>query len=742
MNTSRRAACCLLPLLLATGCMVGPSYQRPLSATPDAWGEIEPMPSPRDDGVPTETSRPYAGGVPVAWWHSFDDPLLTSLVARAVASNFDLAQAEARVRQARASRRIAAADLWPQLGASASYTRERTSGNTPGVVPGQDLNLFEAGFDASWEIDVFGGIRRGVEAATATLAAAEHERDAVLVSLMGEVGLQYVTYRSLQRRIDLAQQNLDAQQATLDLTRGLLAAGLSPELDVQRATALVATTASSIPAMAQQRDQAMHALATLIGQPPMALATELATPGPIPQPPAQVAVGLPSELLLRRPDVARSERRLAAATAEIGVATRDLFPRFSLLGTAGLQSVSASEFFSWPSRAAAIGPTVFWPVFEGGRIRANIALTTAEQEESLAAYQATVLQAFQDVEDALVAFSGAQATRAQLADAVAANQRATELARRIYAQGITVFLDSRGPACALHVGRLARAERADVALGLGGAVQVRGRWLGDGRRSRGAVSRAGGIHDGEQDRTDPRSAARRRPLSMSDGNDGAPRATAQRALDFVQDGQTLGLGTGRAAAAFVEALGERARAGLHVRGVPTSVATAELAKRVGVPLVDARGGGRARRRVRRRGRGGPEPRSREGLRRRTRARADRGRVGASLRGVGRSGEAGFGDRRARQDPGRDRSVCAAARAAPARCARLRARAAHDGRRCDLCHRQRQLDPRLRNPRAGGSGSARAHDARVPGVVGTGLFLGVAHVALVQEGDQVRVIERG
>jgi NodT family efflux transporter outer membrane factor (OMF) lipoprotein len=430
-----RAQVAALVLLCAPGCMVGPDYRRPEVVTPPSYGELAPT-------APTAgRSDAVADGIPTAWWTTFDDQLLMSLVTRTAQANLTLQQAEARVREARASRRIAAADLWPQAEATGSYTRERTSNNGLGLgAGGKVFNLFQAGFDANWEVDVFGGNRRAVEAADASVEAAEDDRNAVLVSLMGEVGLEYVTYRSLQQRIALANQNLAAQQATLDLTRRLFNAGLAPELDVQRAAAQVATTASTIPLLVQQAAQAMHALSVLIGEPPMTLGEELAAVGPIPKPPAEVAVGLPSELLLRRPDVARSERQLAAQTAEIGVATRDLYPRFFITGAAGLQSVHASDFFDWESRALSVGPSVSWQILSGGRIRANIALQTATQQELLAAYQAAVLQAFQDVEDALVAFSHEQATQAQLQDAVRANQRAADLARQAYAQGLTDFL--------------------------------------------------------------------------------------------------------------------------------------------------------------------------------------------------------------------------------------------------------------------------------------------------------------
>jgi len=478
---TRHALVLVIAVLGAAGCMVGPNYRRPEVVTPPSWGELAPA------VPPTGRSDAIVDGAPTAWWTAFDDALLTSLIQRAVQSNLTLQQAEARVREARALRRIAASDLWPQVEATGSYAREHASKNGVSAgAAGKTFNLFQGGFDANWEVDVFGGIRRAVEAADANVQAAEDDRNAVLVTLMGELGAEYVTYRSLQQRIALAKQNVAAQQGTLDLTRRLFNAGLAPELDVQRAAAQVATTASTIPLLEQQAAQTMHALGILIAQPPMTLQEELAPLGPIPRPPAQVAVGLPSELLLRRPDVARSERQLAAQTAEIGVATRDLFPRFFITGAASLQSVRSSDFFDWQSRLLSIAPSVSWPVFEGGRIRANIALQTATQQEVLAAYEAVVLQAFQDVEDALVAFSHEQATRAQLEDAVRANQRAAELARNLYAQGLTDFLTVLVAEQSVFTSQdtLAQTER-DVALELVALYKaVGGGWEAPAREDR------------------------------------------------------------------------------------------------------------------------------------------------------------------------------------------------------------------------------------------------------------------
>jgi len=441
---SARALAAAATTFAFAGCAVGPDYVKPTVEIPATYGELAPpdanTPASATANAPAR-SEAVAEGTPAAWWISFGDPELSSIVSRTVASNLTLAQAEARVLEARSSERISAADLYPMIGSSASFTRARASRNGAGVLEqGHWYDLYFAGFDANWELDFFGGNRRAVESADASVEASEHDRDAVLVSLLGEVGLEYVTYRSLQQRVMLTEQNLDAQQKTLDLTQRLFAAGLAPELDVQRAAAQVATTAAAIPALREQQAQTLHALSVLVGELPMTLAPELAATGPIPTPPAQVAVGLPSDLLLRRPDVARAERQLASQTAQIGVATRDLFPRFFLSGVGGLASVKSKDFFEWDSLAASFGPSVTWPIFQGGRIKANIAFQDEAQQELLAAYRQAVLQAFQDVEDALVAFAEQQAARDRLTDAVKANQRATELARNLYAQGLTDFL--------------------------------------------------------------------------------------------------------------------------------------------------------------------------------------------------------------------------------------------------------------------------------------------------------------
>jgi NodT family efflux transporter outer membrane factor (OMF) lipoprotein len=454
-------------LLLVSACTVGPDYVPPVVPTEAAWGELRtPVPTP---AAPTpapdlewESSQPSEEPLAQQWWTVFGDPTLDSLVERAVDSNLDLKQAEARVREARALRTIAKSYLLPSLDSAGAYSWNRVSENQPAVVQRKSFDLWQLGFDAGWEADVFGGLRRGVEAAQDTVEAARADQYAVLVSLLGEVGQNYLDYRSLQQRIAIATDNIDAQRETLELTRRLFNVGLATELDVTRAEAQVATTESTIPLFEQQASQAMHRLGVLLGELPMALQTELAPIGAIPEGPTVVGIGLPSELLRRRPDVRRAERQLAASTANIGVATSLLYPRFFVLGTAGLESIDGGALFTWPSHFASIGPSITWPVFEGGRIRAGIALTTAQQEEQLAAYQNSVLQAFQEVEDALVAYDREQARSADLTRAVRANQRAAELARQLYAQGLTDFLSVLEAQLNLFITEdaLAQSERA------------------------------------------------------------------------------------------------------------------------------------------------------------------------------------------------------------------------------------------------------------------------------------------
>ncbi|MGN6732451.1 MAG: efflux transporter outer membrane subunit [Candidatus Binatia bacterium] len=430
----------VLCFLAATGCSVGPDYRPPENAAPAVWQEAQ------QNGIDTQA------GELAEWWKEFKDPMLDGLVERAVKNNLDLRIAEARVREERASLAATSAGLWPTLDVSGSYSRNRASQNAVGsptqgavVAPigGRQLeqNFFKTGFDSRWEIDVFGGTRRQIEAGQAILQASIEERRGVLVTLLGDVARNYIDLRGLQRRLAVAQENLRAQQDTLGLTKVRFDAGLASDFEVAQSEGQVNTTAAQIPALQSALKQAAYRLDVLLGTQPGTSWDELAKAAPIPALPPEAHVGLPADLLRRRPDIRSAERQLAAATAQVGAATADLYPRFSLLGNIGLQSVSASDWFSAQSRFWSIGPTISWPVFDAGRIRATIEIRNAQQEQALGQYEKSVLTAFEDVENALVNYGNQQTRYRSLLEAAAANRRALQMANDLYIQGLVPFLN-------------------------------------------------------------------------------------------------------------------------------------------------------------------------------------------------------------------------------------------------------------------------------------------------------------
>jgi NodT family efflux transporter outer membrane factor (OMF) lipoprotein len=422
----------VLGVALLAGCAVGPDYHPPKTSVPTQWS------SPLAGG---ETNR--ASNL-AAWWQNFGDTNLDALMHTAVQSNLTLRAAEARVREARAERAVVAGGLWPEINGSASYSRNRFSahGFPPLGMFGVplDYNLYTAGFDAAWELDVFGGTRRAVESASAELGAAQSGRADVLVSLLAEVARNYIGARGDQQRLAITRQNLQVQQEILDLTSNRFANGLTSDLDVQQATAVLTSTEAQVPLLESDFAQAVHHLAVLLGQPPGALLEKMSAVEPIPVTPPAVPAGLPSDLLQRRPDVARSERELASATARIGVAKADLFPKFSLTGFADLQSISANNWFHYASRAWSAGPTVQWELFQAGSIRANVRVQNARQEDALNRYQQTVLAALEDAENALTAYAKEQVRREALSQSVQANRQAIELSTQLYKSGLADFL--------------------------------------------------------------------------------------------------------------------------------------------------------------------------------------------------------------------------------------------------------------------------------------------------------------
>jgi outer membrane protein, multidrug efflux system len=420
--------------VIVSGCAVGPSYQATRPKLPESWSSLEE----KKEG---QGSLATVNRIDMPeWWQAFQDPVLTSLAERALAANLDLRVAAARVREARALSGVARGALLPEAGVSGSYERVRLSENGLFPVDGGASDLYQGGFDASWEIDVFGGNRRRLEAAEADSQAALEALGDVRVSLLAELARDYVELRGDQARIAIARQNLEAQRNTLELTRARLDAGQVTELDVARAEAQVSTTSSAIPSLETAARQSIHAIALLLAREPGALEPELSGKAPIPAAPPEVPVGLPTDLLRRRADIRQAERQLAAATARIGVATADLYPRFFLIGSFGSESVAASDFFTAASRTWSVGPTIRWSLFQGGRIRASIKVQDARQEQAALRFEQTLLGALRDVEDALIAHSREQLRRGMLAQAVASQRRAVELAAERYAQGLVDFL--------------------------------------------------------------------------------------------------------------------------------------------------------------------------------------------------------------------------------------------------------------------------------------------------------------
>jgi NodT family efflux transporter outer membrane factor (OMF) lipoprotein len=355
--------------------------------------------------------------------------------------------AQARVREARAQAGVTRSALFPSLNASGDYSRQRLSGNTPSGVlaraAGRPLeqNFFNAGLDMNWELDIFGGNRRALEASNADFAATEESGRGVLITVVGDVGLNYLDLRGLQKQLAVARANLRLQEQTLALTRDRFHAGLASDLDTARAEAQAANTRSLIPLLEQDIRRSIHRLSILIGKEPAELESHLIAATAIPSAVPGIPVGLPSDLLRRRPDIRQSERELAAATGRIGVATADLFPRFFLTGTAGLQSLNASDFFDAGSRFWSLGPSVRWPIFTAGRIRQNIKVQNARQEQALIRYEQAVLTSLEEVENALVACGKEQEHHQALIESESANRRAVELADQRYRSGLVDFLN-------------------------------------------------------------------------------------------------------------------------------------------------------------------------------------------------------------------------------------------------------------------------------------------------------------
>ena len=405
-------------LLIQAGCMVGPDYKPQDANVSAGWAGTK------------NTASPDA--MLLRWWTEFNDANLASLIDRAMKSNLDIRQAEEKIRQARAIGGATTAGFWPTANVTGSDTRNRNS-------EGTKSNLFKTGFDALWELDIFGGTRRNIEAANADINASIEDRRDVMVILVSEVAANYVQLRGYQQEIIIAHNNLKAQQQNAEVVRKRYEGGFVSALDVANADAQVLSTMSQIPLLESSTQQTIYNISVLLGQEPASLLEELSPPSSIPLTPPEVPAGLPSDLLRRRPDIRRAEAQIHSATAQIGVVTADLFPRFNLAGNIGVSATNPGDL-RWGQRSWSFGPSASWEIFNAGRVSSNIEAQKAFREQMVLTYKKTVLTAIQDVENALIAYTKEQEHHKALIDAVAANRKAVDLSTQLYVDGQTEFL--------------------------------------------------------------------------------------------------------------------------------------------------------------------------------------------------------------------------------------------------------------------------------------------------------------
>jgi len=454
-------------LLLAACKAAGDDYTTPEIGVPQAWHGEQPSAA-----NPTAAELEH-------WWQALKSPELDALIARAVDNNLDLAIAAARVREARAELGFAKSARTPTVDAGAAYSRMHRSEQSTNGAPSfgeRDANLYDAGFDAAWEIDVFGGIRRGIEAANASLEATVDAQLGTRTSLIAEVARSYVELRGLERRLSVTRESIAAQQATRDIVRSRTQAGIGNELDLARAEAQVAASTSQVPALEGAIAVHVHSLGVLVGEEPRALAVELAVSAPIPAADAALALGQPVDLLAHRPDLRRAERECAAASARVGVAQAARWPRISIGASLGWIANEFGDLFKSSSLAAAIVPSLSVPLFDGGRRSAQVDAERARFDAAALEYHQAVLLALAEVEDSLAALASETTRHRSLVESVDALTTAVTLAQQQYTSGLIDFLSVLDAQRALFLAQdeLAQSEAAlstdfiAVAKALGG----------------------------------------------------------------------------------------------------------------------------------------------------------------------------------------------------------------------------------------------------------------------------------
>jgi outer membrane protein, multidrug efflux system len=443
-------------LMLLAACAVGPNYHRPET--------------PVDARFANAGEPGFVQADPVEYyWTGFNDPLLNGLVEDALAHNKDLSAAEANLRAARAARRLTGFDQFPTVTLTASYSHNLDSQEQlPGLdMHDREFDAAQAGFDGLWELDLFGRVRRNVEAARGDVGAAAATLQDARVSVIAEVARDYFILRGLQDQLQLTHRNADNQFDSLKLTRNRLEAGRGNELDTARAEAQWQTTVASIPSLEASIATTCYRLSVLTGRQPTALSANLEPLAQMPALPPLNAIGTPEQLLRRRPDVRVAERRLAAATARIGVAVGDLFPKVTLVGEVGYFAPTFGDFGQSDARFFSLGPSISWAAFDLGRVRARIGSAKAQTDAALAAYEGAVLGALEDTEGALISYGRSQSRREALRIAAAASDKAADLARKRFEGGLIDFLEVLdAERTALSAGLLLSQSRTDAATSL------------------------------------------------------------------------------------------------------------------------------------------------------------------------------------------------------------------------------------------------------------------------------------
>jgi NodT family efflux transporter outer membrane factor (OMF) lipoprotein len=432
-------------MMIVSGCTVGPNFHTPASPyNPISWFSGRP-PSP-------SASQPVPEPVDVEWWESFHDPELDSLEKRAAAQNLDVQTATVRLAEARANAGITAAAFFPSVSGNADAIDIKSSNNGLNLGGGgggggssggavNPIQLYQYGFDATWTLDLWGKVRREVEAGNADIEVSEIDRRGTLIQTIAEVARDYVQLRNAQSLLRIAEDNVRTARKLLNLTMQRASAGLTDELDVAQEQAQLTTTEATVPQSQDQVASYINALSLLLGEPPRALQAELETAEPVPPTPTVIPIGLPSELLRRRPDIVEAEANLHVATANIGVAVANFFPTIDLLGLFDIQSDQTADLFSLASRTYILGGTLSVPIFQGGKLVDTLHLRRQQQKEAVIAYDKAVLSAFSDVDNALTDYEKEQQRRRLLAQAVRANEHAFDLAQQRYTEGIATYID-------------------------------------------------------------------------------------------------------------------------------------------------------------------------------------------------------------------------------------------------------------------------------------------------------------